>query len=87
MFLVFLAFVLYPASLLRAATKIYLNSSVSDLNPGADDERDITASAGSSVFTCTMDTLAGPVTPPTATTQMTVSAGGAALTWLSKPLG
>jgi hypothetical protein len=69
-----------------AATKIFLQDAGSDLDPGTDDEHALTLSQGAAAVTYTKNTVAGTVTPPTAATQFTKTAGGAVATWYSAPL-
>jgi len=67
------------------ATKLYLRTDTSSINPGSDDERQLSTSKGTAASTMVKNTVAGAVTPPTAATQFTVSAGGTNVIWYSEP--
>ncbi|OGR76399.1 MAG: hypothetical protein A2X32_12450 [Elusimicrobia bacterium GWC2_64_44] len=74
-----------PAAFAQATT-VYLSDTVSSINPGDDDERRLNRLRGPVLVTYTKSTIAGPVTPPTAATQFTRTAGGTAMVWYSDPL-
>lgn len=69
-----------------AATKLYLMDSASSVNPNADEERNMTLTAGAAVVAYVKNTVAGAVTPPTAATQFTRVGAGANQVWYSNPL-
>jgi hypothetical protein len=71
---------------LQTVTKLYLRDDVSAANPDAAEERVLSTLRGAASVTYTKSTVAGPVTPPTAATQFTRSAGGAVQTWYTPPL-
>ena len=75
----------FPAAA-GAATIVYLSDTVSSINPGGDDERRLNRQRGATAATYVKSTMAGPVTPPTTATQLTKTAGGAAIAWYSDPL-
>jgi hypothetical protein len=79
-------FSLFAAQDARAGTRLYLRDIISAVNPGPDDERLISVSAGQGAVTFIKDTVAGPVTPPTTPTQFTGFSAGPVLTWYSHPL-
>lgn len=67
-------------------TKLYLQDTVSSINPGADDERILPLVPGSAIVTYTKTTVAGPVNPPDAATQFTSPPGVTNVIWYSQPL-
>ncbi len=66
------------------ATKVYFQDAVTPVD--ALNSRYLTRTAGSALVTYTKNTLTGAVTPPTAATQFTETAGGSVVTWYSPPL-
>lgn len=71
----------------KAATQLYLRDSVPSINPGSDEERDLTFTRGSSVVSYAKDTgTGGTVTPPTPVTQFTKVSGGTNQIWYTPPL-
>ena len=81
-----LALLCLPPAPAAAATTVYLGDAVSSINPGADDERRLNRPRGAAVASYAKSTMAGKVTPPTAATQFTRTAGGTAIVWYSDPL-
>ncbi len=69
-------------SLVALRTTLYLTDTASDLNPGAEDERLASIARGAGITTGVTNTVLG----PTAGVQVTRTAGGTALTWLSQGL-
>ncbi|MGD9641917.1 MAG: fibronectin type III domain-containing protein [Elusimicrobiales bacterium] len=76
---------LSPSFLFAQATTVFLSDTVS-INAGDDDERRLNRTRGSVLADYTKLTLVGPVTPPTAATQMTKASGGTAMVWYTDPL-
>lgn len=74
-----------PQATLQASTKLYLRDDVSPANPDAGEERLLAWRRGSAAVTYTKNTP-GAVTPPTAVSQFTKTAGGAVQTWYTPPL-
>ncbi|MBI4457919.1 hypothetical protein HY633_03075, partial [Candidatus Uhrbacteria bacterium] len=70
----------------NAATPFYLRDSVSSINPGADEERDLLLTRGAASVGYVKGTVAGTVTPPTTATQFTKTNGGTGQIWYTNPL-
>ena len=66
------------------ATTFYLLDTASDINPTADTEKLLSLTAGSAAVTAVTNTAAGPFA--NAGPQVTATAGGTAIRWLSNPL-
>lgn len=68
------------------ATTLYLRDLASDLTVGTDTTKALKTTRGAASATAVTNTVAGPVTPPTTATQVTKTAGGSRITWLSDPV-
>jgi len=68
------------------ATTLYLRATTPAVSVGSDLVRGLSTSRGAASTDAVKNTVTGPVTPPTAATQLTLAAGGTVVTWVSDPV-